>query len=136
MNTQQIKHAANLRVWKKRIIECRASGQTVRAWCEQHDICPSTYYRWEREVMGGVKPSMPESSSAQASKQSLVPAALQTLVEIPVVAAEHSVKQETACSSPFCPVAVLRLGTMELSLTNAVAPELMKLLKELLSHAE
>ena len=86
--------------------------------------------------MGGVKPSMPETSSAQASKQSLVPAALQTLVEIPVVAAEHSVKQETAGSSPFCPVAVLRLGTMELSLTNAVAPELMKLLKELLSHAE
>lgn len=136
MNTQQIKHAANLRVWKERIIECRASGHTVRSWCEQNDICPSTYYRWEREVMCGVNPSMSELSPAQASKQSLVPAALQSMVEIPVVAAEPSVEHKTASSSPFCPVAVLRLGAMELSLTNSVAPELMKQLKELLCHAE
>lgn len=85
--------------------------------------------------MGGVKPSMPESSAAQASNQYPISVAGQALVEIPV-AANPSVQQEKVYSAEFCPVAVLRMGGIELSLTNAVTPELMKQLKELLSHAE
>ena len=33
MHATQMKHAANLEVWKERIMDCRASGLTVREWC-------------------------------------------------------------------------------------------------------
>ena len=38
---------ARLSEWKERIVECRNSGHTVQAWCEQNGINPKTYYRWE-----------------------------------------------------------------------------------------
>ena len=33
------------------IRECRNSGLSVRAWCQQQGITPTTYYRWEQEVL-------------------------------------------------------------------------------------
>ena len=56
----------------------------------------------------------------------------QELVEVPVV-------EETApttAESLFRPVAIVRAGGMEVSLSNAVTPKLMKHLKELLAYAE
>ena len=46
-----VKHMARLSEWKERIVDCRNSGQTVQAWCEQNGINPKTYYRWERLLM-------------------------------------------------------------------------------------
>ena len=97
MNTQQIKHAANLRVWKERIIECRASGQTVRAWCEQHDICPSTYYRWEREALSAATPEV--------------------FVEIPN--SSRQCRNAAECS------ATLRIGENSIELYQEIGPELL-----------
>lgn len=33
------------------IRECRNSGLSVRAWRQQQGITPTTYYRWEQEVL-------------------------------------------------------------------------------------
>lgn len=156
VNALQMKHAAGLQVWRQRIMDCRASGQPVRVWCAQEGFNPSTYYRWEREAFGGLKKS-------KAQKEASIPAANscaeQALVELPLAGqgrqaldcteevglaavgdlhnATYSVSKRPDASAPaFRPVAILRTGDTELSLTNEVSAKLMRQLKELLSHAE
>lgn len=155
MHATEMKHAANLEEWKKRIMACRASGLTVREWCSRNAWSTSTYYRWEREAFRalGEPPDQPGDSCT-----AIAPASGQSLVEIPVAASvsqslapaeatqmptraprarlstAHMAPQEEA--AVFRPVAVLRVGGTELSLTNEVSQKLMRQIKELLSHAE
>ena len=51
MTATEIKHRARREKWMMAIGECRSSGLTVRAWCQQKGVTPTTYYRWEREVL-------------------------------------------------------------------------------------
>ena len=155
MHATELKHAANLEEWKKRIMDCRASGLTVREWCSRNAWSTATYYRREREAFGdvGAQPDHPGNPCT-----ALAPASGHPLVEIPVAAsgsqalasveaksmsvrpprtwktAAHRASPEEAHA--FRPVAVLRVGDTELSLTNEVSHKLMRQIKELLSHAE
>ena len=132
MNANQMKHAARLEDWKRRIMECRASGLPVRTWCAQNSCNTSTYYRWERELFGQIRKLPAEASDLVIRSEAMPTTTKQELVEVPVV-------EETASpisGSAFRPVAIVRVGSMELTLTNGVSPKLMKHLKELLSYAE
>ena len=51
MNAQELKHQAKLLEWKEYVVNCRSSGKSVRAWCEENGVGYKTYYRWEREVL-------------------------------------------------------------------------------------
>ncbi len=51
MTSIELKHQAQLQEWASAIKECRSSGRSVREWCRQQGITPTTYYRWEREVL-------------------------------------------------------------------------------------
>lgn len=131
MNANQMKHAARLEDWKQRILECRASGLPVRTWCAQNSCNTSTYYRWERELFGQIQ-KPPGETDLVVRSEAMPVTTKQELVEVPVV-------EETApaiSGSSFRPVAIVRVGGIELSLTNAVSPKLMKHLKELLPYAE
>ncbi len=55
MTVTELKHAAKRQEWQEKIMECRNSGEPVRKWCEQRQVCVSTYYRWEREIFGGIQ---------------------------------------------------------------------------------
>ena len=44
------KHQADLQLRRQSVLECRNSGLTVKQWCADHQIDPSTYYRWQKEV--------------------------------------------------------------------------------------
>ncbi len=155
MHATELKHAANLEEWKKRIMDCRASGLTVIEWCSRNVWSTSTYYRWEREAFGavGAQPDHPGNPCT-----AIAPASGQPLVEIPVAASSSqalaSVEAKSTSVRPprvrktaayksfpeagtaFRPVAVLRVGDTELSLMNEVSHKLMRQIKELLSHAE
>ena len=52
MTVTEIKHAAKRQEWQERIMECRSSGESVKRWCAERQICTTTYYRWEREIFG------------------------------------------------------------------------------------
>ena len=52
MTTNKLKHQANLQKWAGAIQECRSSGQSVKQWCLDYGITTTTYYRWERELLG------------------------------------------------------------------------------------
>ena len=126
MNANQMKHAASLEEWTQRIMACRASGHSVKVWCKDNEVSPSTYYRWEREIFRQIEKPGTEEDVIQS--EALVPSMKQNLVEVPL--------GERTCTSPeptiqFCPVAAIRVGQMEVSLTNAASGELIKQLKEL-----
>lgn len=36
--------------WAERVSACRNSGLSVRAWCQENDVCEQTYYRWQRRL--------------------------------------------------------------------------------------
>lgn len=65
MELQKVKHELKLEEWRKVIHECRNSGQTVRAWCREHQICPQTYYRWQREIWEVGTKNLPEITRQQ-----------------------------------------------------------------------
>ena len=66
MTSMELKHQARLQKWGSAIKECRSSGQSVREWCRQQGITPTTYYRWEREVL-----SVAESMAQQDGQESV-----------------------------------------------------------------
>lgn len=41
--------------WVQRFEECRQSGMPVRAFCRQHGIVISSYYRWHLKLKGRVR---------------------------------------------------------------------------------
>ncbi len=55
MTVTELKHAAKRQEWREKIMECRNSGEPVRKWCGQRQVSVSTYYRWEREIFGGIQ---------------------------------------------------------------------------------
>ena len=113
-------------------MECRASGLPVRTWCAQNSCNTSTYYRWERELFGQIRKRADETVELVVRSEMKPVASKQELVEVPVV-------EENApdiSGFVFRPVAIVRAGGMELSLSNGVSQKLMKHLKELLSNAE
>ena len=36
--------------WAARIMACRGSGMTVRAWCQESGLSEKTYYYWQRRL--------------------------------------------------------------------------------------
>lgn len=38
----------SLENWTARIMACRSSGMTVRAWCQENGLSEKTYYYWQR----------------------------------------------------------------------------------------
>ena len=137
MNVNDAKHQARLAEWKMLIAQCRSSGLSVKQWCAENGRDPSTYYRWEREILGRIRDGSCEKTEA------LSPTARPklTVVQQPVLA-ELNVAEPTLATSAVRPepekfhaAAVIRVGRLEMELSNAVSPRLMQQLKELVSNA-
>ena len=45
--------------WKQRILECQASGMTVRSWCKQQGVAEQTYYRYLKILRQELCDSLP-----------------------------------------------------------------------------
>ena len=137
MKVNDAKHQARLAEWKMLIAECRSSGLSVKQWCAANGRDKSTYYRWEREIFGRIKNGSDKKAEALSpAKRSELPT-----VQRPVLA-ELTVAEPTLTTSAVRPepekfhaAAVIRVGRLEMELSNAVSPRLMQQLKELVSNA-
>ena len=120
INVNAVKHQAKLLEWKDRVADCRSSGMSVRHWCEENGCSPKTYYRWEQEILGKVR---------QIAKTQSLP----VLAELPLTkpVQDCSLKRDV-----FVPAAVIRIGQMELELSNTVSAELLSHLKGLMRLVE
>ena len=113
MTSTELKHQARLREWAEAIQDCRSSGLSVRQWCRERGTTPTTYYRWERELLS-------VASTAKA------------LSETPAVAfAELPVPKQVCCNTTERS-ATLRIGNASLDIYPSCDTEQMKKLVELL----
>ena len=47
---QAMSKQERLESWTARIMACRSSGMTVRAWCRENGLSEKTYYYWQRRL--------------------------------------------------------------------------------------
>ena len=89
MNSHEAKHRQQVVEWKERVLACRSSGMSVKAWCQQAGYSAKTYYRWEREVLGLVSEqlSRPETS-LQLQPNSMTPVFEEMPVPVPQIQAD------------------------------------------------
>ena len=78
MKANKAKHEARVSEWAKRVRECRSSGLSVKAWCEERKIKPATYYRWEHEVLTRAEGGMSKRSANRGTPEEPV-----AFVELP-----------------------------------------------------
>ena len=64
MTSNELKHEAKKQEWSMSIQECRGSGLSVSEWCRQRGVTTATYYRWERELLTGVRKNGAPPSTA------------------------------------------------------------------------
>ena len=110
MTSNELKHQAKVQEWGLAIQECRVSGLPVREWCRQRGVTTTTYYRWEREVLSGIRRKDTEARSA-------------AFVELPVPQPLRNVPERTA---------TLNIGNGSIDLYQEMGPELLQTLVELL----
>ena len=133
MRVNEIKHQANLEKWKQNILDCRMSGLTVQQWCSEYGCNKATYYRWEREIFKKTDTLVPVTASTNAA---VTLSGQPEFAELPIAASGPLALQEAIRPSRFESVAIIRVGKVELELSNSVSEKLMRQLKGLMSLAE
>ena len=111
MTSNELKHQTKVQKWGLAIQDCRSSGLSVREWCRQRGITPTTYYRWEREVLSGIGRKDAEGRSGG------------TFVELPAPQPLRNNSERTA---------TLNIGSSSIDLYQEMGPELLRTLVELL----
>jgi len=133
-----VKHMARLSEWKERIVECRNSGHTVQAWCEQNGINPKTYYRWERLLMAeAVKIAAEHPNSGGSTLPGNTASGLNAQVsqaqgsqaQVPCIVKLDYAKTMERRECAF------RLNGLEIIVSEDVSPAFLKKLLEAAGHA-
>ena len=111
MTSNELKHQARMQEWGLAIQDCRSSGLSVREWCRQRGVTTTTYYRWEREVLSGIRRKDGSGRSGVA------------FVELPAPQPLQNVLGRTA---------TVNIGGGSIDLYQEMGPELLRTLVELL----
>jgi len=112
LNTREVTKQYRLNKWTEIVRECRSSGQTISAWCADHDINPKSYYYWLRCVRAAACEALPSLSS---QNNPIVP------VNFPIsTAGTDSVDQEVLSDI------IIRFGTVTLEIRNNASANLIE----------
>lgn len=109
--------------WASLIQECRSSGMTNRAWCDQNDVNEKQFYNWQRRVRKEAFQELQEAASSDHHPPG-------RLVELP---APHS-REPVSDHRP--PDLVLKYGQFTLEIQGDVSPDLLDLVLKAVSHVE
>lgn len=112
MDTREATRKYRLNKWTEIIRECRGSGQTVSAWCAEHDINPKSYYYWLRRLRAAACEALP---SLRAGDNPIVP------VNIPVPPIGTGSLDQEASSD-----IVVRFGSVILEINNNASQALIE----------
>lgn len=112
MSAREATRKYRLNKWSKIIQECMGSGQTVSAWCREHNISQNSYYYWLRKVREAACQSL---SDVKAENNTIVP------VDISV----HTTIADSSTDESPCDI-VLRLGSVTLELHNNASTTLIE----------
>lgn len=59
MDIEKLDQARRLKEWAKMVSQCRSSGKTVAAWCEENGITTKTYYYRLKRVCNAIPGDKP-----------------------------------------------------------------------------
>ena len=108
-----------LQYWLEVIRQCRASGLTNQAWCEQHNISLKSYYYWIAKIRKLALEDLPRKNNgihATADQNTLLPNPASEFAEIPLPG------RHATCSDP---AAVLHIGTITVEVFEDISCELL-----------
>lgn len=120
MNTREVTKQYRLSKWTEIIRECRSSGQTISAWCVDHDINPKTYYYWLRRVRTAACEALPSLCS---QNNPIIP------VNFPVSTADTGFTDQGVLSD-----IILRFGAVTLEIRNHASASLIENTLRALQH--
>ena len=109
-----------LQYWLDVIRQCRASGLTNQAWCEQHDISLKSYYYWIAKIRKLALEELPRKSHGcrpVMEQTALMPDAAPEFTQVSLC-----VRQD----SHAAPAAVLHTGTVTVELFEDTPRELLE----------
>ncbi len=112
MNTREVAQNYRINQWTEIIREYRSSGQTVTAWCAEHNINPKSYYYWLKRLRTAACEVLPSLGSGN---NTIVP------VDIPVNG-HRNTSAEQGSSADI----VLRYGSVILELHNNASATLIE----------
>ena len=118
MNTKLATRQIRLNEWAAIIKDCKASGQKVDIYCEQHGLSRDAYYYWLRKVK--------EAALIQTG-----------FVELPALAPEQpSAKIPEKRTSAFETQMIIRINEIELCVNENSPSELISRMMEIIHHAQ
>ena len=118
MNTKLATRQIRLHECTEIIKDCKASGQTVDIYCEQHGLSRDAYYYWLRKVK--------EAALKQAS-----------FVELPVLQPEQAPsKAVEKGSSAFEIQMIIKIKEIEFCVNENTSSELISRMLEVIRHAK
>ena len=118
MNTKLATRQIRLNEWAAIIKDCKASGQKVDIYCEQHGLSRDAYYYWLRKVK--------DAALKRAG-----------FVELPTLPSEHTPAPTIEKgSSAFETQMVIKINKIELCVNENSSSELISRILEVIRHAE
>ena len=108
-----------LQYWLEVIRQCRASGLTNQAWCEQHNISLKSYYYWIAKIRKLALEDLPRKNNgihATADQNTLLPNPASEFAEIPLPG-RHAARS--------APAVVLHIGTITVEVFEDISSELL-----------
>lgn len=117
MNTRKVKHQYLLSKWRPIIQECRSSGMTIKAWCQENNVDEKQFFYWQRQVREEL--CISEQSPTKQQPTVFAPLPIQTYHK------EHG---------QFKPDLVISIGDYRLELANQTNTELLEAILKVLRH--
>ena len=108
-----------LQYWLEVIRQCRASGLTNQAWCEQHNISLKSYYYWIAKIRKLALEDLPRKNNgihATADQYTLLPNPASEFAEIPLPG-RHATRSD--------PEVVLHIRTITVEVFEDISCELL-----------
>jgi hypothetical protein len=112
LNTRAVTQKYRLNKWTDIIRECRSSGQTVTAWCTEHDINPKSYYYWLKKVR-------------LAACEALTPINSENSLIVPIDISTQTTHSNSEIKSMSSDI-VIRIGSITLELSNNASAALIE----------
>nr|WP_027871780.1 hypothetical protein [[Eubacterium] cellulosolvens] len=132
MNTRQKIHQAQMKEWAARFADQKASGLTVKEWCDQNHFSIHRYHYWKRllkdEIVDQVLPS-----------PDIVPILLPTTVPATSLTQSNAYKpialptDSTSCTSST--TAKITMNGISIEVDDSVSPEFLATLIKAVRYA-
>ena len=134
---QRAKREVSMRFWQETIMNCKASGLTIAAFCQQHELSVHAYYYWQRQIRQELlqKQAVPADQNKnnptpnrREQASTTTPSAGRPADIVPFSAALDMAKAEhSPLPSAAVPAITIRHGMLEVDIRDGTPPELFRM---------